>query len=735
MGGKIQFGVYELDREAGELRKHGVLIRLQEQPLQVLLALVERPGQIVTREEIRQRIWGQDTFVDFEQSLNKAVNRVRDALCDDAAQPRYIETVPRRGYRFVAPVTGNAPTEQPGATEPSSAASGPRRSALIKIAALSTAGILVALGIAGVVLLRKPRTPTPQETRHMTSDGFDPRLSRDGKLLAYVSNRGGDVPHIWVQQTAGGEAIPVTSGPDPDYQVDFSPDGTHIIFLSARGGGGIYIGPTLPGEPRLVVGGEFGGIGLARFSPTGDRILYLTDNYKAFTVPVDGSQPALLDFNRDFRLDGPPRWSPSGNEIYFYGVRKRDAEEPSAWWIVPLSGADPRRLRLPGVEEGHENLVRTWVRTKDAREWIIYSVSKGDAWKLLRVEILAGGQIVEKPEQLTSGTGALADAAFSEDGKLAYAVTTFSQSIYEIPTNERGQKLGPTLQLSLSGAGDERSPAVSRDGRWLAYDATRPGIPNTVLLRDLKSGANRSLGPGSGGEVSISPDGSKVIFERDCQSGIFPWDSTPTCSFRVSAAGGQADQVCKFCTPRGFSSNGSVVLVQKYDPSGPGVHDSIVSIDLKSKMEKDFLNVPGKALYHAYFSWDDHWVVFKQLLDYNKAQIFIAPVRDGVAGKEAEWIAVTDGRYSDDKPQFSPDGSTLYFTSTRDGYLCIWSQKLNPATKRPLGPPVAYEHFHNSMGRDASSPGWQGTDLTVARDKVLINLPEVHSDIWMLQME
>jgi Tol biopolymer transport system component len=168
----------------------------------------------------------------------------------------------------------------------------------------------------------------------------------------------------------------------------------------------------------------------------------------------------------------------------------------------------------------------------------------------------------------------------------------------------------------------------------------------------------------------------------------------------------------------------------------PEIHDSIVAIDLKSRMEKEFLNVPGKNLYHAYFSWDDHWVVFKQLLEYNKAQIFIAPVRDVVAGKEAEWIAVTDGRYSDDKPQFSLDGNTLYFTSTRDGYLCIWSQKLNPATKQPLGPPVAYEHFHNSSGHLATSPQLQwASDLTVARDKILINLPEIHTDIWMLQME
>src|SRR5580704_6290918 len=113
MLGKLQFGVYELDRDAMELRKHGVPIRLQEQPLRVLTTLVERPGEIVTRDELRERIWGKDTFVDFEQSLNKAVNRLREARNDEAGQPRYVETVPRRGYRFIAPVTQPQPKEQP----------------------------------------------------------------------------------------------------------------------------------------------------------------------------------------------------------------------------------------------------------------------------------------------------------------------------------------------------------------------------------------------------------------------------------------------------------------------------------------------------------------------------------------------------------------------------------------------------------------------------------------------
>ena len=92
MSNKIRFGVYELDREALELRKHGVLIRLQEQPLQVLTALVERPGEIVTREGLRERIWGKDTFVDFEQSLNKAVNRLREALC--AGHTNFVNCIP-----------------------------------------------------------------------------------------------------------------------------------------------------------------------------------------------------------------------------------------------------------------------------------------------------------------------------------------------------------------------------------------------------------------------------------------------------------------------------------------------------------------------------------------------------------------------------------------------------------------------------------------------------------------
>jgi len=101
---RLRFGVFEVDLRAGELRKHGVRLRVQEQPFQVLAMLLERPGQTVTREELRNRLWTAETFVDFDHGVNKAVNRIRDLLGDSATSPRFVETVPRRGYRFIAEV-------------------------------------------------------------------------------------------------------------------------------------------------------------------------------------------------------------------------------------------------------------------------------------------------------------------------------------------------------------------------------------------------------------------------------------------------------------------------------------------------------------------------------------------------------------------------------------------------------------------------------------------------------
>src|SRR5215470_6657121 len=111
----MRFGVFELDFRSGELRKGGVLVKLQQQPFKVLALLVTHPGDIVTREELRCQIWGGDTFVDFDQGLNFCIKQIRAALGDQADTPRYVETLPRRGYRFIAPLERRELTPPPEA--------------------------------------------------------------------------------------------------------------------------------------------------------------------------------------------------------------------------------------------------------------------------------------------------------------------------------------------------------------------------------------------------------------------------------------------------------------------------------------------------------------------------------------------------------------------------------------------------------------------------------------------
>ena len=113
VGTPVRFGVFEADLKSGELRKHGLKIKLQQQPFQILVTLLERPGEVVTRQDLRLKLWPVDTHVDFYSSLKTAVNKVREALGDSAENPRFIETLNRRGYRFIAPVSGMTPAIPP----------------------------------------------------------------------------------------------------------------------------------------------------------------------------------------------------------------------------------------------------------------------------------------------------------------------------------------------------------------------------------------------------------------------------------------------------------------------------------------------------------------------------------------------------------------------------------------------------------------------------------------------
>jgi eukaryotic-like serine/threonine-protein kinase len=167
-----RFGVFELDLQTGELRKSGVLLHLPPQPFKVLALLVSRPTQLVTREEIRTEIWGSDTFVDFEHGLNAAIKTIRDTLGDDPETPRYIETLPRRGYRFIAPLNGVAASSEtqaslraaPAPKRTASGAEAARRSTRFQWALISGAVIVVIAVAVGAWLLYSRKAPMLSQT-------------------------------------------------------------------------------------------------------------------------------------------------------------------------------------------------------------------------------------------------------------------------------------------------------------------------------------------------------------------------------------------------------------------------------------------------------------------------------------------------------------------------------------------------------------------------------------------
>lgn len=260
-------------------------------------------------------------------------------------------------------------------------------------------------------------------------------------------------------------------------------------------------------------------------------------------------------------------------------------------------------------------------------------------------------------------------------------------------------------------------------------------------MTDLEHGKNHTLDEAtrrSNREVGIAPDGSKVSFEQDCGNGRWESGEAINCGYVIAAnQGARPKKVCESCIPRGFSSDGSILLVRKYDPVHINTPPSwIAALDLASGVERKFVTSSSCAIDSASFSWDDRWIIVAKVSGRNKEQIMIAPIRNGIAANEAEWIAITDGTQSDGGPQFSPNGDTAFFISKRDGYDCIWAQRLDLATKRPIGKAFGVQHFHDASQKDLDGY-WNGddSDLSVSRNKMLVNLVQWHVGIWMTRID
>jgi DNA-binding winged helix-turn-helix (wHTH) protein/Tol biopolymer transport system component len=296
----VSFGPFEVDLKTHEIKKNGVRIQLTGQAFRVLTILLQNPNQLVLREELKKALWPGDTFVDFEKGVNSAVNRLREALGDAADEPRYIETLPRRGYRFIGQVSRNsasadasfvAPQTQPSEPQVTTGAVKSEKRFGRSIAVLAFCGALV---IVSAWLIRRQTpgeaTGSPPKTTqisHWNKPMDWVRLSPDGHAVAFASPVNG-FQQIFLMLTSGGEPLQLTTDPTDKVLTNFSTDGTEIYYgVDTREAWAV---PTLGGKPRRLLSGDVG-----YNVPEGGSLFYTRNSYsEIFRADKSGTNEELL---------------------------------------------------------------------------------------------------------------------------------------------------------------------------------------------------------------------------------------------------------------------------------------------------------------------------------------------------------------------------------------------------------------------------------------------------------
>jgi Tol biopolymer transport system component len=575
------------------------------------------------------------------------------------------------------------------------------------------------------------------DLQRVTSDAgltMQPVLSRDGKMLAYASDRAGGALNIWVQQVGGGQPVQVTKGPVDDSEPSFSPDGTLIAFHSQRDGGGLYVVPALGGVVRRIA--DEGRRPL--FSPDGEWIAYwvgeegvYSRNQLRLVRLKDGETRRLA---KNFFSAYWPVWSPDGAYVLFLGAEsdRKPIAERYDWWVAPFDGGPP--VATGALQE----MARHGVYSLNGRpgDWSGNSIlfpgttkSQGELPVTIWTQQLARNpwRAQGKPVQLTSGAGIEVQPWAAAD-KLVLAATTEYPAIWMLPLDaDTGQVKGAIERVTSSNSFDEY-PAVSRDGRKLAFASDRQKNNIDVFVKDLPGGIETALTTSEFHELGplISADGLRVLY--------YMWrpDRKPSFSFwQVDARGGTPLQVCGDCDGSLYCwSNDEQKVI--YFKDQPGKLGNLTVRDFASGREWVFAVHPKYEVRLPRLSWDERWVAFQTVVSQTQRKLFVAAVSDWRAAPEETWIPIPDARAP---TAWSPSGNVLYFLSDRDGFRCIWGQRLDPAAKRPVGPAFAVQHLHLARRSFAMSREIAGIGLSLTPHELFFSMPERTGNVWIAQLE